>query len=104
MASQPSHMQRAEYWRASDTARFYCSLSSVCVMEPWKRGWHLCTLQHQWSSSLQAVKRRHENEPRGPVCGLWVYGKAILQGNCVLRIYFGYLPWQGQLEGELITQ
>lgn len=39
-----------------------------------------------------------------PVCGLWVYGKDILQVNCVVRIDFGYVPWQGQLEGELITQ
>lgn len=30
-----------------------------------------------------------------PACGLRVYRKDTLRGNCVLRIYLGCLPWQG---------
>lgn len=97
----------------SPTQRAHTSLPLSQLDSSLSRDWNgtveirvasLHTRYHQWRASLPTIKRRHHNEPGGPVCGLWLYGKDILQGNCVLRIYFGYLPWQGQLEGELITQ
>lgn len=57
-----------------------------------------------WTFSLLATQKRFRKEVYSPGRGPWVYEKDILQGNCVLRIHFGYLLWQGQLEGDLITQ
>lgn len=64
----------------------------------------ICLICCLWTFSLLDTQKSFQKEAYSPGCGPWVYEKDVLQGNCVLRIYFGYLLWQGQLEGDLITQ
>lgn len=72
-------------------------------MEPVNMG-GICPISCQWTFTLLAMQTRYQKEAYSPGWGPRVYEKDILQGNCVLRIHFGYLLWQGQLEGDLITQ
>lgn len=76
------------------------SLCTIAWMEPVNMG----GISYQWAFSLLAMPTGYRKEAYSPGWGPWVYEKGILRGNCVLRIHFGYLFRQGQLEGDLITQ
>lgn len=74
------------------------SLRTVASVEPVNRG-GICLIYCTWTFSLLATQKRFQKEEvYSPGCGPWVYEKDILQGNCVLRIHFGCLLWQGQSE------
>lgn len=76
---------------------------SLCTVA-WMESVNMGSIYYQWTFPLLATQTGYHKEAYSPGWGPWVYEKGILRGNCVLRIHFGYLLLQGQMEGDLITQ